>query len=357
MFFRIILQVQVGSGQGVVASRCREQLARLRSGMQKTGQVGESMKKILVIGEILVEIMADSIGNGFLQPQALTGPFPSGAPAIFADQAAMLGQPVAIVSAVGDDDFGHLNLDRLARDGVDISGVFVDQDRPTGSAFVRYRESGARDFIYNMRHSACGHVNMTASVETLLETADHLHITGSSLSSPEFVKLNLEAAKRVCERGGSVSFDPNLRKEMLSADGMADAMSRIVAMTNLFLPSGEELTLLTAAKDEPGAIAELLTRGVGAVVQKNGAKGAVYHDAVEAITQTAFPVKEIDPTGAGDCFGATFISLWLRGFSPARALELAAASGAIAVAEPGPMEGTSDLPALEAFVQSHRGTS
>ena len=80
------------------------------------------MKKIVVIGEILVEIMADSPGAGFLEPIALTGPFPSGAPAIFADQAARLGQPCAIVSAVGDDDFGRLNIDRLHRDGVDVCG-------------------------------------------------------------------------------------------------------------------------------------------------------------------------------------------------------------------------------------------
>ena len=315
------------------------------------------MKKVLVIGEILVEIMADTTGDGFLQPQKLTGPFPSGATAIFADQVAMLGQPVAIVSTVGDDDFGQLNLDRLTRDGVDISAVFVDTDRPTGSAFVRYRESGARDFIYNIRHSACGRVNMTAAVETLLETVDHLHVTGSSLSSPEFVELNLKAARRLRERGGTVSFDPNLRKEMLSAEGMADAMAQFVAETDLYLPSGDELTLLTDAKDEQGAVAELLKCGVRAVVQKKGAEGATYHDANETITQSAFPIKEIDPTGAGDCFGATFTSLWLRGLPPDRALELAAASGAIAVTKRGPMEGASDLPTLENFVRTQRGAS
>ncbi len=41
------------------------------------------MKKIAVIGEILVEIMADQPGQGFQHPIALTGPYPSGAPAIF----------------------------------------------------------------------------------------------------------------------------------------------------------------------------------------------------------------------------------------------------------------------------------
>ncbi len=49
------------------------------------------------IGEILVEIMSTSIGNGFLQPLELIGPYPSGAPAIFIDQCAKLGGSAAMI--------------------------------------------------------------------------------------------------------------------------------------------------------------------------------------------------------------------------------------------------------------------
>jgi tagatose kinase len=80
------------------------------------------LKKILAIGEILVEIVALEKGDGFRAPMNLVGPFPSGAPAIFIDQAAKLGHPCALISTVGDDDFGRLNIDRLRADGVDVSG-------------------------------------------------------------------------------------------------------------------------------------------------------------------------------------------------------------------------------------------
>ena len=71
----------------------------------------------------------------------LPGPFPSGAPAIFIDQAAPLGQPAAIIGCAGDDDFGRVNLNRrLRRDGVDVSGVRIDREVVTGSAFVRYQQ-------------------------------------------------------------------------------------------------------------------------------------------------------------------------------------------------------------------------
>ena len=43
-------------------------------------------KKVLTVGEILVEIVATTKGDGFREPQPLVGPFPSGAPAIFIDQ-------------------------------------------------------------------------------------------------------------------------------------------------------------------------------------------------------------------------------------------------------------------------------
>jgi len=312
------------------------------------------VKKIVVIGEVLVEIMADTTGEGFGRPQPLTGPFPSGAPAIFVDQAAKLGQPAGIVSTVGDDDFGRINLERLDRDGVDTLGVHIDADRPTGSAFVRYRTDGSRDFVFNIKHSACGLIHMTPGAQNVLDSADHLHVMGSSLSSAEFVDLNLQTAEAVKTRGGTVSFDPNLRKEMLSAPGMADAMHRILAMTDLFLPSGEELTLLTEADDDADAIAELLALGIHTVVHKQGAAGASCHDASGRVFVAPFPVDEIDPTGAGDCFGGVFTALWLRGTAAKEALTFAVAAGALAVTKRGPMEGTSEMQTLETFVRGHQ---
>src|SRR5215216_2612645 len=121
-------------------------------------------KKVLTVGEILVEIVATTKGDGFLEPQPLVGPFPSGAPAIFIDQVGRLGTPAAIVSRVGDDDFGWLNVDRLAAEG-----------EATGSAFVRYRPDGSRTFVYNIAHSATGKLVLTPAAEALMANCDHLH--------------------------------------------------------------------------------------------------------------------------------------------------------------------------------------
>ncbi|MEP1207844.1 MAG: sugar kinase [Rhizobiaceae bacterium] len=313
------------------------------------------MKKVIVIGEILVEIMADSVGAGFQEPIAMTGPFPSGAPAIFIDQVARMGQPCAILSTVGNDDFGTLNLSRLKADGVDISGVRVDQQLPTGTAFVRYRQGGTRDFIYNIRHSACGLPPNHELAEGAVSAADHIHVMGSSLASPDLIALNLRAVQDVRGRGGTVSLDPNLRKEILETPGLRAAMTQILAMTDLFLPSGQELMLLTDANEHKGAIEELLKRGIKAVVHKLGDGGARYHDTAESLFLPAFNVDEVDPTGAGDCFGGAFTALWLRGTDTLEALSLAAAAGALAVTKRGPMEGAATIDELRAFVVQQSG--
>ena len=313
------------------------------------------MKSILTIGEILVEIMAPDRGDGFLEPIKLIGPFPSGAPAIFIDQAARFGQPAAIIGCVGEDDFGRVNLNRLRRDGVDVSGIRIDPEAVTGSAFVRYRTDGSRAFVFNIKQSASGRITLDAAARTVLDRSDHLHVMGTALFSPAVVDIILRAVEAVKARGGTISFDPNLRPEILNLPGLREACETLFRRCDIYLPSGPELYLFAAAKEEKLAVAEILGRGVRAIVHKRGAEGASYFDAETSLRQPGFKVEEVDPTGAGDTFGATFLSCWLRDMPPTRCLAYAAASGATAVMRQGPMEGAASQAELDGFLAARTG--
>lgn len=310
----------------------------------------DTSRPIVAIGEILVEIMADAPGAGFLETLALRGPFASGAPAIFTSQVARLGAAAAIVSCVGADDFGRMNVARLSADGADVSAITVDPELPTGTAFVRYRPDGARDFVFNIRHSASGRVALTQPAHAVLGRAAHLHVMGSSLISPAVIASVREAVTIVRAAGGSVSFDPNLRREIIDSPGMREALGWMLRQADVFLPSGDELTLLTAAGDERAAVREILALGPRAIVVKQGAAGAAYHDREATWRIAAFPAREVDPTGAGDCFGAAFVAAGVLGHGPAESLRLAAAAGAHAVEHRGPMEGAAGFAALEAVM-------
>ena len=178
---------------------------------------------------------------------------------------------------------------------------------------------------------------------------------GTALFSPRIVDIVLTAAQSLKARGGTISFDPNLRSEMLNLPGLREAYEELLRRCDFFLPSGSELTLFTASAEENAAIAEILARGVRAIVHKRGAECASYFDVATRLTQPGFEVEDIDPTGAGDCFGATFVSCSLRDMPPERCLAYAAASGALAVTRRGPMEGAAGQVELDAFLAAHSG--
>lgn len=320
-------------------------MANTETELNRAGKAGY----ILTMGEILVEIMATERGQSFRKPGTLIGPYASGAPAIFIDQVAKIGSRGAMIGCVGDDDFGALNVERLRADGVDVSGISVIKTATTGSAFVTYREDGDRDFIYNIANSASGHLSVGNIREDLLRQCSHFHVMGSSLFSFRIIEAMKKVIETVKGHGGRVSFDPNIRKEMLRIPEMREALDFILDYTDVFLPSGHEVMLLASASTERGAIDELLKRGVREVVIKRGKDGCSYYDGTTELSLPALAVEEVDPTGAGDCFGGTYIACRAQGFGVEKALRYACAAGARAVTVRGPMEGTATLAELDDF--------
>ena len=80
---------------------------------------------IATVGEILVEFVSHKKNCGLQTVSDYSGPYPSGAPAIFLDQAARMGATTEMVGGVGNDGFGRSVLDRLKADGV---GRIVQQN-------------------------------------------------------------------------------------------------------------------------------------------------------------------------------------------------------------------------------------
>lgn len=309
-------------------------------------------------GEMLVEIIATTVGDGFRTAQPLVGPFPSGAPAIFIDQCGRFGGRAAMIGAVGDDDFGRINLERLERDGVDVSAVAVDPEFPTGSAFVRYREDGSRDFVYNIAHSAAARFAWSPAIEAVAARAGHLHVMGSALTIPSAWSVIEPTLDAIRARGGSLSVDPNLRKELRLDDRTEARFASLVDRADLLLPSGAELERAAATDGEAAAVARLFERGIKEIALKRGAKGASGFLANGTrFDIAAFAVDEVDPTGAGDCFGGAYVSCRRLGLSVDEALTYASAAGARNVTVRGPMEGAGTRAELDDFIEKHESST
>ena len=302
---------------------------------------------IASIGELLVEFVCVDKDLHHLKPAAYVGPFPSGAPGIFIDQAARIAGQSMFAGAVGDDAFGQVLLDRLRAAGVRDDLIRVVPGVPTGTAHVAYNSDGSREFVFNIAGSAASHLPDAADA-MLRAGVTCLHISGSTLGDPGMRATALALCQALQAAGVAISIDPNIRTELVRDAGYLQAVRAIIAMASYVLPSDADAVVLW-----PGQPFETWAKGLTkakAVVLKQGDKGCMAY-AGHVITLPAHPVTVIDPTGAGDCFCATFVALMQSGRDLPFALTYANAAGALAVSKLGPMEGNSDLPTIAAFLK------
>ena len=309
---------------------------------------------IAAIGELLVEFVCNNKDGHHRRVGTYGGPYASGAPGIFIDQAARCGARCIFAGAVGDDAFGQVILGRLRADGVDTSLIAAVPGIPTGSAFVSYNADGSRDFVFNIVHSAASQfaVDDTTIEKFVKFGTGVMHVSGSVLAGAAMREKVLHACKVLHRRGIKISFDPNVRKELISDPAYFTTVNELTAISTYFLPSEEDAAVLFPAEGLEGFAPKLFAKGIEYVVLKKGNKGSSgIHKGGETSSFPGHKVAVIDPTGAGDCFCATFITLISSSHFPfEKALKYANAAGALAVTKVGPMEGNSTLTEIEAFL-------
>jgi len=312
---------------------------------------------ILTFGEALVEIMRAGRDQPLDQLGTFAGPYPSGAPFIFAAQAARLGARVTAVGCVGDDAFGQCLLHQLNRDGVDSRGLHILSTHATGVAFIAYNVDGSRDFVFHVAQAAAGQITPDMLDESLFSDLHCLHISGSSLSiNQNALKTGIRALELAQKSGAKISFDPNIRPQLMSTERARTAFQPFLAAADVILPTAQEALNLTEKPDLDAAVSWwLVAKSERIVVITDGANGCTIFTQAGAQHIPGFAVKEIDPTGAGDSFDAGFLTRWLAGDSPADAAHFANACGAMAVMEQGPMAGAPSAEAVEMFINNLQG--
>jgi sugar/nucleoside kinase (ribokinase family) len=297
------------------------------------------MPEIWTMGEMLVEIMRPRAGMKLGEVGDFRGPFPSGAPAIFIDTAARLGHGAGIIGGVGKDDFGACILERLRGHGVDVRFVQVVPDRSTAVAFVVYFDDGSRKFIY--------HIDGTPAVAACFPRDPKpgiprfFHVMGCSLmANDRFRESIFEAARYFHDGGATISFDPNIRPELLAGRSVGEVAGPILERCSILLPGVAELEMLSGVTGIEPSVRKLFQgRNLELIVLKRGRSGAVVHTRTGAMEIPAYVVKEVDPTGAGDSFDAGFLCGLLENRSLEECGRIAAAAGALNAAAFGPMEG------------------
>lgn len=267
-----------------------------------------------------------------------------GSGAILACGAARLGLRVAIAGVVGDDLFGTFMGDELRARGVDTHGLSVDPERPTGVTVVL---SAPDDRAMLTAEGTIGDLRSSLVDPALIASASHVHV-GSFFLQRALAPDLPELFDRAHHAGATTSLDPNWDPSGAWDGGLLELLPSI----DVFMPNAMEAMRLGRISDLDEAIARLRARAPMVVV-KRGDRGAVASSAAGTVAVPALSTEVVDTTGAGDSFGAGFLTAFLRGDPIERCLALGNACGALSLRASGGTQGQATMD--EAVAALERG--
>lgn len=175
-----------------------------------------------------------------------------------------------------------------------------------------------------------------------MEDTEYFHIMGCSLmASVEFGQEILKTMDLFEKRGAKISFDPNVRLELLRDPAAFDMVREAFRQCHIFMPGVQELKMLTGKENIEEAVSTAFeNENLEILVLKKGSKGSEIYTAKGLVLEMGvYPVEEVDATGAGDSFDAAFICGLAQGKGLEEAARMGAAAGALNAAAFGPMEG------------------
>ena len=264
------------------------------------------MTDITTIGEVLIDLtQSGKTEQGIPKFDAN----PGGAPANLAVAASRLGARTAFIGRVGRDSFGDYLRRCLTENGVDVSGLSVDEKARTTLAVVALDEKGERTFSFYRDPSADVNLSMKYVPMELLSSTKILHFGSVSLTAEPARTATLEAARTAKASGAWVSYDPNYRSS-LWPDGQTAIRNMLAPLprVDILKVSDEELPLLTGCTDPEKGSARLAERGVRLVLVTLGAHGAFYRFDGHTGHVPGVPCQVGDTNGSGDTFFGAALS-------------------------------------------------
>jgi len=248
----------------------------------------------------------------------------------FAIAAQRAGARCTYLSRLGDEDFGHALLALWEREGVECGAVELDPHQPTGLYFIRYDERG-HTFSYRRAGSAATGIRLTDTFRDRIRASRWLHVSGISQAiSERACDTVFEAIEFARSHGTRISYDLNFRARLWPAARAAAIARATLPYCDLFLPSIDEAQVLFESTDPARLSDWAIGAGARSVAVKLGAAGAWVANPETALAIAAHPVRAIDATGAGDCFGGVMVARLIAGDTLAAAAHAATVAAAIA---------------------------
>ena len=286
-------------------------------------------KKLVVIGSCNTDMVIKTDHLPRRGETVLGGTFfmnPGGKGANQAVAAARLGISVSFVCKTGNDIFGHQSQQLFEEEGIDTSYVFSDIDNPSGVALITV-DANAENCIV-----------VASGANANLLPAD-LEKTKNLIDESDIVLMQLEIPIETVEYVAGIAAKKN-KKVILNPAPAQHLSKELISNLYLITPNETEAEMLSGIKitdmeSARNAAMKICSLGVDNVVITLGSKGALVYDKNTFTEVSAFKVKAIDTTAAGDVFNGSLCAALLEGQELVNAVRFACKAASISVTRNG----------------------
>jgi sugar/nucleoside kinase (ribokinase family) len=268
--------------------------------------------RVLCLGEALVDLIGE-------RPDAFVPHF-GGAVANVAVLASRAGGRAALAGGAGDDVWGRWLLDRLGREGVDVSLFKLVEGGHTPLALVTIDAAGEPSYeIYGEGIATVVHA-LADRVEQAVDESAALFLSSNTLVGEEERGVTMRARELALSEGKPVIFDPNLRLHRWRSPAEAAASSNACVPGALLVrATAAEAELMTGEGAPERAARAVVDAGARLVVVTLGPDGALLRGELTADVP-GVPVDVLSTVGAGDALtGVLVAALSSADFDPAAA--------------------------------------
>jgi 5-dehydro-2-deoxygluconokinase len=309
----------------------------------------ETSLDVITIGRSSVDLYGQQIGSR-LEDIATFAKSVGGCPANIAIGAARLGLKSAIVTRVGDEQFGRFMREQFAREGVALDGVKTDPERLTALAILAVENDRSFPLLFYRENCADMALDEGDIDAGLIASASAIVVTGTHFSRANTAAAQKKAMRIARANGSKVVFDIDYRPNLWGVAGHAAGDERYVRSEkvsehlqavlpdcDLIVGTEEEVHIAAGSEDTLQALRRIRELSAATVVLKRGPMGCVVFPGEvparleEGIVGQGFPIEVFNVLGAGDAFMAGFLRGWLRGEAHEASATWANACGAFAV--------------------------
>ncbi|MGZ5290852.1 MAG: carbohydrate kinase family protein [Actinomycetota bacterium] len=276
---------------------------------------------VVTVGDVMLDVRVEAEAleeGGDVHGRVLVRP--GGSASNAAVWAVHAGATARVHGRVGTDTAGALIRDELMRRGVEPA-LAVDTAADTGTMLVVH-EPGERSMVAD--RGANGRLTPDDVPERL--EAKAVLVSGYALLyEPTFA-----AASAALERAAARFVAVDAASWPMVRDFGVERFFDVTRRANTILVNEREAEVLTGRRGDSAA--DVLAERFPVVCVKLGEAGAVMSWEGLVIRYGAVPVRELDPTGAGDAFDGVLLAQLAAGRSPGDALHAACRAGAAVAA-------------------------